>query len=141
MMIPGRKGASQRASVVRAEDGARQVTVKTARLDDYLASAPDRGPVRLLKCDVEGHELDVFRGAAGVIERDRPLILFECEARHQTTHTVEDVFDHLSSKGYRGWFFHGEGRADVADFRVARHQKPGTRPYCNNFIFEPDDSG
>ena len=31
---------------------------------------------------MEGHELDTFRGAEGILTQDRPLLLFECEARH-----------------------------------------------------------
>lgn len=141
LMVPGRGGPSQRASVVSAEAGARRVPVETGSLDDFLAGERDRGPVRLIKCDVEGHELDVFRGASETIDGHRPLLLFECEARHQTSHTVEDVFEHLSAHGYRGWFFSENGRSDVADFRADRHQVEGKRPYINNFIFEPDSSG
>lgn len=140
LMVPGGRGPSQRASIVSAEDGARRVSVRTASLDECLAKRAEKRPVRLVKCDVEGHELDVFKGAATILEQDRPIILFECEARHQTTHTMEDVFEHLASRGYRGWFFQGDGRADVADFRADRDQVTGRRPYINNFIFEPTGS-
>ncbi|QPH52863.1 FkbM family methyltransferase [Pontivivens ytuae] len=45
------------------------------RLDDALPA--DRTPIRLLKIDVEGYETNVLRGAAGVISRDRPVIVAE----------------------------------------------------------------
>jgi FkbM family methyltransferase len=34
-------------------------------------------PVRLIKVDAEGHDLNVLRGAAQLIARDRPLIIIE----------------------------------------------------------------
>ncbi|WP_374675002.1 FkbM family methyltransferase [Ideonella sp.] len=36
------------------------------------------GPVRALKIDVEGMELDVLRGAEALVARDRPLMYVEC---------------------------------------------------------------
>ena len=43
-----------------------------------LDSVAVRRPVRALKVDVEGMELDVLRGAARIIEEDRPLLYVEC---------------------------------------------------------------
>ncbi len=53
------------------------VPVRTVRLDDVI----DR-PVGLLKVDVEGHELAVLRGAAGILARDKPNLILELEDRH-----------------------------------------------------------
>lgn len=47
-----------------------------ARLDDLVLD----GPVDFLKCDVEGAEVEVIRGAAGLIDRDRPWLLIEVHA-------------------------------------------------------------
>lgn len=52
----------------------RPVEAEVVRLDDYL---PAEGEVSLIKCDVEGVELLVFRGAAGRIDRDRPSVICE----------------------------------------------------------------
>src|SRR5262249_26253346 len=50
------------------------ITVRTERLD---ALVPDDVPIALMKVDVEGAEMQVFRGAADLISRCRPFIIFE----------------------------------------------------------------
>jgi FkbM family methyltransferase len=111
--------------------------VEVDTLDVVLAELEPGRRVRFLKCDVEGHELDVFIGARDVLLEHRPLLLVECEARHAPERTVEDVFAHLAALGYRGSFFLRGERLDVARFEVARHQVERRRPYVNNFLFEP----
>jgi hypothetical protein len=61
--------------------------------------------VSFLKVDVEGFELQVFRGAEQILEQHAPVILFECETRHLTEHTMTDVFAFLLDRGYIGSFF------------------------------------
>ena len=53
------------------------VEVPLARLDDVLGG---EGPlVSLVKIDVQGHELEVLRGAEAVISRNRPAMILEHE--------------------------------------------------------------
>jgi FkbM family methyltransferase len=61
-----------------ATDGkAREVTCEQSRLDD-LIEAGAVGEPDFIKCDVEGAELLVFRGARRVLDRpDAPVVLFE----------------------------------------------------------------
>lgn len=114
---------------------AREVTVDT--LDRRLEALGVATRVSLLKCDVEGHELEVFRGAERTLTEDGPPVLFECESRHLHGHDMADVFAHLEALGYRGSFFWRGERLDVANFDPARHQVEGRRPYANNFVFTP----
>jgi hypothetical protein len=53
-----------------------------------------------VKIDVEGHELLVLRGGAGLIQKNRPVILFEQHPRDfdQSGHSV--VIEHLRSMSY-----------------------------------------
>lgn len=51
-----------------------QIPVRLARLDDVL---PSNAEVRLVKVDVEGAELQVFRGATGMLAKFRPYVVFE----------------------------------------------------------------
>jgi FkbM family methyltransferase len=62
----------------RAADGeAREVTCQRARLDDLPAAGAVPQP-DFIKCDVEGAELLVFRGARRLLDRpDAPIVLFE----------------------------------------------------------------
>jgi FkbM family methyltransferase len=113
----------------------REVEVDT--LDGALAALHSGRPLRFLKCDVEGHELEVFKGGVRTLTEDRPLILVECEARHAPERRVEDVFMHLTRLGFEGSFFLRGERHAVADFDVATHQIARRRPYVNNFLFQP----
>src|SRR5262249_3687433 len=49
------------------------------------AALRDRArPVRVMKVDVEGFELSVFRGARTIIQRDRPAVCFEFAPTNMT---------------------------------------------------------
>jgi FkbM family methyltransferase len=134
-------GASLEATPAATATG-HSLEVRVVMLDDYLVDLPRRGqPVSFLKCDVEGHELNVFRGAEKLLLRDRPVLLFECEQRHHGAHPVGEVFAYLESLGYAGRFFH-QGRLEpLARFDPARHQDAAQRGrYCNNFVFSAQGS-
>ncbi len=64
-----------------AIDGiAREEICERRRLDDMVAEGTIAQP-DFIKCDVEGAELLVFRGARGVLDRpDAPIVLFEVNA-------------------------------------------------------------
>ncbi|HSS43840.1 MAG TPA: FkbM family methyltransferase [Thermoanaerobaculia bacterium] len=111
----------------------------TDTIDHQLREA---GRIAFLKVDVEGHELRVFRGATETLSRHRPVILFECEARHLSSHSMQDVFGFLEGFGYQGSFFSPRGLLPLDDFDPEVHQRrdgerfwdaPG---YCNNFLFQ-----
>lgn len=59
--------------------------VKKISLDEYLESRESVGKIAFIKIDVEGHELDVLKGARGTIERHKPAIVLEswCEWREK----------------------------------------------------------
>lgn len=78
-----------------------EVEIPVIRLDDYVREQ-NIGPVSFIKCDVEGHELDVFRGGQTLLARDKPTLLFEC---HDNEAEKGELFDFLSGLGYDGYFF------------------------------------
>jgi FkbM family methyltransferase len=51
-----------------------EITCDVVRLDDWL---PDLKNVSFVKCDIEGADYYALRGARGIIERNRPLIVCE----------------------------------------------------------------
>jgi FkbM family methyltransferase len=139
LLVPGgmpSPGASLHGASLPS--GSTGYPVRLDTLDHFLDGHARGARVRLIKCDVEGHELDVFSGATGTLEAYRPLLLFECEARHDPTRSVQDVFDHLRALGYRGSFFLAGERIDVDQLDLSRHQVEGRRPYVNNFVFVPE---
>jgi FkbM family methyltransferase len=113
--------------------------VDVTTLDAFFGDQP-RGP-DFLKIDVEGHESSVLAGAQQTLERYRPALLVECEARHRPDGDVRAVFDSLHSLGYVGTFFHNGQRRPLAEFDPTVHQRidPQSqhvpRGYVNNFAF------
>jgi FkbM family methyltransferase len=127
-----------------------KVPVAVTTLDEALRD--DGPPVRFLKCDVEGHELDALRGGEALLRRDHPAILLEAEQRHQPEgRSVTDVLDHLRWMGYRGWCVRGDRVAPISGFDVERDQLEFLRDgafvahdmpegYVNNFLFQAPDA-
>jgi FkbM family methyltransferase len=128
----------------RADADHETVPVEVRRLDDVVGE-----PVSFVKCDVEGHELAVFRGADAVLS-GRPAMLVEVEQRHQDT-PVAEVFEHLLTRGYDGYIVDDGGLRPLAEFDVTRDQVAFLRPhavfsaappgYLNNFLFVAAGTG
>lgn len=89
-----------------AEDG-ESYEVGLATLDDYLNQIEVNGPIDFIKCDVEGHELSVFKGATQTLKSNRPLLLFESFVPHSDA-AKNPVFEFLTDLGYIGFGFEGE---------------------------------
>lgn len=118
-----------------------KLSVEVVTLDEYFAQKKiDR--IDFLKCDVEGHELEVFRGAANILKLFHPRLLFECESRHHENGSVTSVFEFLETLGYQGRFFLDRELVPLTQLDPSIHQstagerfweQPG---YCCNFVFE-----
>jgi FkbM family methyltransferase len=119
------------------------ITVPTRTLDSYNL---DPG---FIKIDVEGHEESILNGALQTIRRSKPILLIECEERHNTGVTSR-LPAFLASEGYAGFFYPPErGRTPLSEFNPSFHQPAGLnfegsidevrRVYANNFLFIQDD--
>ncbi len=73
-----------------------EISVKLDRLDNVI---PDGLPIHFMKIDVEGAELQVFRGAVETIRRNRPTMVFEhgLGAADFYSTSPEEVYDLLVS--------------------------------------------
>jgi len=118
------------------------ITIRVVQLDKLLASRSK--PIRLIKMDVEGHELHVFKGALEILKNDRPKLIFECENRHLNSITVEEIFEYLAKLDYAGYFFLNGELIPIAEFNASKHQAVredmgivNKKSYANNFVFEP----
>lgn len=82
--------------------------IEVRRLDDVLA--PD-GRLDFVKVDVEGYELRVLRGAAGLLREQRPAVVFEVNesALQRAGTSGREVCDLLLAAGY-GLFWLDRGR-------------------------------
>jgi len=70
------------------------IRVEAVSVDEYVgkSGAPD-----FIKCDVEGAEVEVFRGAAKLLNERRPIILCEMHG-DKNRQTLLTMFENL---GYR----------------------------------------
>jgi FkbM family methyltransferase len=148
LFVPAAEGQPSPGATFSPVDPAaphHSLRVPVTTLDDYF-SRQGSPRVAFIKCDCEGHELEVFRGSETTLKRDHPVLLFECEQRHLPKSSPAAVFDYLKGLGYRGWFFGPDGLTAVEEFSPARHQpaRPGRfwdeKDYYNNFAFLPEGS-
>ncbi|MCA9303823.1 MAG: FkbM family methyltransferase [Phycisphaerales bacterium] len=104
--------------------------VPVTTLDLYASEHFDR-PVGFIKCDVEGHEPMVFRGAERVLREDRPTLLFEC---HEKQVSDGEFFGYLEGLGYAGSFFFDGGLLPID--RLGELRPRIEKPYLN-YVFRP----
>lgn len=104
--------------------------VPVTTLDLHAAEHFDR-PVGFIKCDVEGHEPMVFRGAERVLREDRPTLLFEC---HEKQVSDGEFFGYLEGLGYSGSFFFDGGLLPID--RLGELRPRIDKPYLN-YVFRP----
>ena len=119
--------------------------VKVTTLDAYAADHI-KTTVRVIKIDVEGHELAVVKGALGLIKRDKPLLIIECEGRHLPEgQSVAMFIAFIASLGYTASLaMPGYGELPAQEFDANKHQNQvgdrfwDAKNYYNNFIFRPN---
>ena len=81
-------------------------TVRTERLDDIVLRE-GLSHVDVVKLDVEGAELLALKGAAGILERFRPMVLLEVSDRalcHQGCNSAQ-IWDFCRQRGYQIFAF------------------------------------
>lgn len=90
---PLKSGFSGLRSITKMND-VNSFQVQCERLDDVV---PSDGHIDFIKVDVEGGELDVFRGANDLLQRCQPHILFECTRSGLTSFgfTPNEIFNFL----------------------------------------------
>jgi FkbM family methyltransferase len=132
-------GASLEPTLIDAQS--HLIEVPTISLDDYFSA--EKSKIGAIKIDVEGHEMQVLKGAERVIRTHRPAILCESEERHRGIGSVAELLDFMAARNYSGFFFQKSKSRPVAEFNSQIHQKQiGERywdapDYCNNFFFRP----
>ncbi len=67
------------------------------RLEDFYTG------IDLMTMDVEGAELQVLKGSAGILKNDKPLVYVSVHPpslAHDWNQTPQDLFDYMESQGY-----------------------------------------
>lgn len=145
--VPGEEGRISQGARIDAQGllagRSHQIPVRFTTIDD-LVQETGVAP-RLIKVDVEGHELNVFKGSLETLKRVRPIIVFECEERHLSQTSINDVFRFFEPFNYSGYFYYEGQKYPIDEYDVEKYQTSLVRSgrkldtsYINNFIFEPN---
>lgn len=132
-------GGSAKLSRKRIGDGSaslsRQIgetiSVPLAKLDEFPIS-----DLKFIKCDVEGHEHEVFIGGESMIRRFRPIIQFEATAPDNQT-----LFSFFERMGYSGVLFLGNEYLPYANPKRKPHYKFGLEGHRDFLFFPPEAIG
>jgi len=141
-----------RANPVARLPGTHVDQIDQVTLDEFFSERLAlKRSIDVLKVDVEGYELDVFRGSIEVLSKYHPLIFCEIEARHNARY--KEVFDLLRKLGYDCYIFRGgaieafEGERiealqteDDLTVRMSSSYRPDSNKYINNFVFQHPQS-
>ncbi len=127
-----------------SDDVSDSLEIPMTTLDKVLGEL-EVDKVSFIKCDVEGHELEVFRGGREMLSRDKPVLLFESHDSELEDGALEEFMSRL---GYEGWFFFVAPEDHKSLFRKCKghyvrfedradypHVKPGIRH--RNYVFVP----
>jgi len=137
MNIPGGRPSPSASLIASDNKNGTQINVHTTTLDDFTLLR-NLETIDLIKCDVEGHELDVLMGGKRVLTRFKPVVLIECEARHNGPENVTAVFEFFTNLNYEGWFYDGNSFISLDNFDLYKYQThPNRKIYVNNFFFTP----
>lgn len=120
-LVPGAVGLVASSSVVE------EVSQWTL---DGLVERVELPRVDLIKCDVEGAEELVFRGARETLRRWRPAVLVEIEQRHLARYgrRADAIPEMLRAHGYRMYRYH----------RGQLHPVTRIDAGDNDYVFLPD---
>ena len=131
-MIRGKVGSGG-AQITKNADAApennERIKVDITTLDDYFKKH-SVDSLAFIKCDVENHELQVFKGATQTLKKYSPTILFEC---HHKDAQEGSVFKILENLGYKGFFIHKGKKISVDQFEKYPYKKASNTH--RNYIF------
>ncbi|MBA3484572.1 MAG: FkbM family methyltransferase [Pirellulales bacterium] len=132
---PGALGASLEppAPEENAARTSEMIEVAVTTLDQFCA-AEKLADVAFIKCDVEGHELAVFQGGRELLQRQRPVLLFECH-HHEAQRGA--LFAFFAELDYDGFFVQNGERVPYQQFAKRPYRKPSIKH--RNYMFAHRD--
>jgi FkbM family methyltransferase len=119
-------------------------------LDDLVMQNPAFQKANVIKIDTDGHDFDVISGGKKLISRNRPVVLFECDAFRNTNY-VEDCLSSLqffADNEYEqmllydnlGNFLGKHSLSDLQPFKnLLFYQLTGNRCYFDILIMQEED--
>lgn len=100
---------------------------------DYYCETNKITDVKLIKCDVEGFELEVLIGAKKILELQKPSLIIEIEDKWTSRYGYcgQDVFNFLEDFGYIGSPILSNGELGYKDIAINHKLN-----HSNIFLFE-----
>lgn len=93
-------GPDGNSGMTRLKHSVKHGIINGTSIDNYLSGAPLVSPVRLIKIDVEGMEMDVLKGAARTIARYLPDVWIETDKPDKCLEMISDAADqHYNIEG------------------------------------------
>jgi FkbM family methyltransferase len=118
----------------RSED--ETLNVQVTKLDTIVDERFSK--LKFIKCDVEGHERNVFLGGEQTIQRYRPVVQFESTVTDQRT---EDIFQFFRGLGYSGVLLLGNTYLHYSNPECVPHYKFGMGGHRDFLFFPPEAIG
>jgi O-antigen ligase len=138
----------RRLSRQKIGDGSATLEASRHRLEnkmlDVVATRMDDLPhdtfsnLKFIKCDVEGHERNVFLGGAQTIRRYRPVVQFESTVTDDAT---LDIFRFFCGLGYSGVMLLGGKYLHYSNPDQLPHYKFGLGGHRDFLFFPPEAVG
>jgi FkbM family methyltransferase len=94
--------------------------------------------LKFIKCDVEGHERNVFLGGEQTIRRYRPVVQFESTVTDPRT---QDIFEFFRDLGYSGVLLLGNTYLHYSNPDNVPHYKFGMAGHRDFLFFPPESIG
>jgi len=108
-----------------------EIVVETITLDEYCLNKKIN-QIDVIKIDVEGAEMQLFKGAQGILTSVRPLII--CEVLDLVTgpwaYPAREIMTYINKFGY-DWF------DIIADGRIMPHKQQTVYPEVKNYLAVP----
>ena len=118
----------------RSED--ETLNVQVIKLDTIADEILSK--LKFMKCDVEGHERNVFFGGEQTIQRYRPVVQFESTVTDQRT---QDIFQFFRRLGYSGVLLLGNTYLHYSNPEGVPHYKFGMGGHRDFLFFPPEAIG
>jgi FkbM family methyltransferase len=92
--------------------------VHLRRLDDLISEYPQLRKCRFIKCDVEGYELFVFRGAVAILQCSRPAVVLEAGDFSPFGYDAGTLYEFFKNLDYVALGFNPNGRLVKTDSKL-----------------------
>ena len=97
-------------------------TIQLKRLDSLVHEYPRIAQASLIRCDVEGFELFVFRGATSILAQSRPFVILEIGNYRKYGYSAQDVYNFFAEWEYLPFAMVGQGQISPTDSRLEHSQ-------------------